>query len=356
MRGCLQATAGFVAAIFVLTAVIALFAYNLAVVVTDRQAMKEALAHLDEAVRQAVPVMLAEAARQEAREQGLSHLPIDEAQLETAVATVMPPGWVDAQTDAAVDGLYDFLETGEPGAADIEVDMRPLLDSLRGEEGQQMVTAVITTLPPCTGSPPDSTLQSGDVAIPGCLPPGVNPAQMAAEVHTAVVQAIEENPALVANAGVVRVPLFGKDNPAGLTPERRAELERLHRNFLLARTWAWVLWLPPLACLLLILLLAVRSLPAWGHWWGWSLVVTAVIVLFFAILAPAVLTFVSRTVVTPAQTDALALPLSDFLRNLLNTVVDRWLVRVYLQAGLMLAAGVGLIILALGWTAVRPSQ
>lgn len=351
MRGCLQATAGFVAAIFVLTAVSALIGTNLIVVATDRETVKGLFTGLDEVVRQTAPALIMEAARQEALAQGIGELPIDEAQIETAVATVIPPGWMDAQAEAAVDGLYDYLETGDPADAEVTLDTRPLLDSLLGPAGQQMVTAVIANLPPCTDVPNFSTV--GNVEVPDCLPPGTDVQAVSATVHTAVVQAIESNPELIANAGVVRLPLFGEEGATGISAERRAELERLQRNFTLARTWGWALWLLPLACLLLITLLVVRSLPTWGHWWGWPLVIAAVATLFFAILMPALLTFTMRTAVPAETVDPFTLPLRQLGMNLVTTVADRWLVRVYFQAGILLALGVGFILMAFGVTAVR---
>ncbi|HUM69221.1 MAG TPA: hypothetical protein PLK31_10290, partial [Chloroflexota bacterium] len=185
MRGCLQATAGFVAALFVLTAVIALISYNLIVVATDREAVKGLFTGLDEVVRQTAPALIMEAARQEALARGITDLPIDEEQLQTAVATVIPPGWLDTQAEATVDGLYDYLETGDPAAAEVTLDTRPLLDSLLGPAGQQMVTAVIVNLPPCTTAPNFNTV--GNVDIPDCLPPGTNVQDVSAAVHTAVV-------------------------------------------------------------------------------------------------------------------------------------------------------------------------
>ncbi|MCL4265747.1 MAG: hypothetical protein KJ069_21215 [Anaerolineae bacterium] len=351
MRGCLQATAGFVAAIFVLTAVTALIGTNLIVVATDRETVKGLFTGLDEVVRQTAPALIMEAARQEALARGIGDLPIDETQLQTAVATVIPPGWMDAQAAAAVDGLYDYLETGDPADAEVTLDTRPLLDSLRGAAGQQMVTAVIANLPPCTGGVPNfSTV--GNVEVPDCLSPGTDVQQLSNVVHTAVVNAIDQNPELLANAGVVRIPLFAAGDAVGLSGERQTEWARLQRNFAFARTWGWALWLLPLACLLLIALLVVRSLPTWGHWWGWPLVIAAVVVLFFAIIAPALLTFVARTAVPP-PTDPLALPLRQLGLNLITTVADRWLVRVYSQAGILLALGVGFILMAFGVTAVR---
>jgi hypothetical protein len=351
MRGCLQAIAGFVAAIFVLTAVTALIGYNLIVVATDREAVKELFAGLDEVVRQSAPALIMEAARQEALARGITDLPLDEAQIETAVATVIPPGWMDAQAAAAVDGLYDYLETGDPAAAEVTLDTRPLLDSLLGPAGQQMVTAVITNLPPCTDVPNFSTV--GNVEVPDCLAPGTNVQEVSAAVHTAVVQAIESNPELLANTGAVRLPLFGEEGATGISAERRAELERVQRNFMLARSWGWALWLLPLACLLLIALLVVRSLPTWGHWWGWPLVMAAVVTLFFAILMPALLTFTMRTAVPAETVGPLTLPIRQLGLNLVTTVADRWLGRVYFQAGILLALGVGLVLMAFGVTAVR---
>lgn len=345
MRGCLQITAGIVAVIFLATAVFALFAYNLIVVAADREAMKQMLGGLDAAVRQATPALIAEAARQQALARGITNLPIDEQQLAVAVATVIPPGWIDAQADAAIDGVYDFLETGDPGAAEVAIDTRPLLESLRGPAGRDMVTAVLTNLPTCTDTLPQFNLESGD--FPHCVPPQMPTEVMAAELHSALVTAMDNNPQIIGSAGVVRVPLFGADSPTGLSVEQQTQLARLQRNFMLARSWGWTLWLLPLACLLLILLLTVRSLPEWGHWWGWPLIITAAIALFLCILAPAVLAFISRTAVSPTAADPLALPLRHFMLQLLTAVADHWLMRVYLQAGIMLAAGVGLVVLSM---------
>ncbi|MBX3055226.1 MAG: hypothetical protein KF770_02020 [Anaerolineae bacterium] len=351
MRGCLQATAGFVAALFVLTAVTALIGYNLIVVATDRETVKGLFTGLDEVVRQTAPALIIEAARQEALARGITDLPIDESQLQTAVATVIPPGWMDAQAEAAVDGLYDYLETGDPANAEVTLDTRPLLDSLRGAAGQQMVTAVVANLPPCTTAAPNFTTV-GNVDIPDCLPPGTNVQQISGMVHTAVVNAIDQNPEILANAGVVRIPLIGNDGPTGLSSAQQAQWARVQRNFALARTWGWTLWLAPLACLFLLVLLVVRSLPTWGHWWGWPMVIAAVTVLFFAIITPALLLFLARTAVPP-PTDPLTLPLHQLGLNLVTAVADRWLVRIYFQAGIMLALGVGLILMAFGVTAVR---
>ncbi|MCP4358874.1 MAG: hypothetical protein GY796_12715 [Chloroflexi bacterium] len=332
--------------LFVITAVIALFGYNLIIVVTDREAVKMMLSGLDEMVRETVPVLIAERVENEVSKRGFANFEIDEQQLDTAVNNLIPPGWIDTQTEAAVDGLYNYLETGDPATAETAVDLHPILTRLQGEEGKRMVTAVLRSLPTCTQPLPEFNLETGNVQIEGCLPPDVDVNVVADAVHTAVVQTINENPQILANAGVVRVSLLGQNSPLGITAEQQTQLEQASRNFRLARTWAWTLWLLPLACLFLILLLAVRSLPEWGHWWGWPMVIAAVIILFLSILAPAVLTIVARTAVTPANTDPLTLPLQNFVLDLLIAATDRWLLRVYLQAGIMLAFGVMFILIA----------
>lgn len=345
MRGCLQVVAGFVALFFVVSGIMALFLYNFIGVATDRDTIKQALTGLDEAVKAAMPLALADMVQQTAVQQGLPAVAIDEAQIATAVTNVLPPGWIEAQTDTAVDGVYNFLETGDTSQAELSLDMSPLLESLRGQGGQQLITAVIEQLPPCSQPIPDFDPASGN--LPACLPPQISSQQLVDNIHTAVVDAIDNNPQWTQNVGVVQIPLFGEDSALGLTAEYQVEIQRLQQNFLWARTWAWTLWLVPLAALLLIVLLAVRSLSDLGHWWGWPMVITAVVGLSLSFLGPAVLTFFLRTAVRVETTGELIDPLRPLASGIITTISDQWLGQVMWQAGLMFVVGAALIAFAL---------
>ncbi|MCP5095560.1 MAG: hypothetical protein GY943_08415, partial [Chloroflexi bacterium] len=278
MRGCLQVLAVLVAIVFVITAVIAMLVVPLVRVVTDRDAIKTVLADLDDVVIDVVPSLVAQSIEEQARQQGFTQLDIDEAVMEEAIDALIPPEWLEAQTETAVDALYDMIETGDMENAEIEIDTRPLLDRMRGEPGKQVVATIVDSLPVCTEPINPEALLGGDVEIPTCIPPDVLRDELVAQVHTQFVQTLDENPEIMAQAGVITVPI-GQVTSESQIPEiqqAQAQLEQLNRYFLLAKRWSWTLWLIPVGCLFMILLLVVRSMSTFGYWWGWPLVITAV--------------------------------------------------------------------------------
>lgn len=345
MRGCLRFLAGAMALLFVVTAVLALFLTNLFAVVADREIFKESLANVDQLVVEAVPAYVAQTLEEQARERGLAPIDLDEALLQQSMETLLPPGWIEAQTDTAVDTVYDLLEGGDLDNAELEIDTTPLLDRFRGQPGLDVVGNIVNSLPACTQPINPAELLGPNVAIPACLPPGIPTDQVTQEVHTRLVQAMNSNPQLTNEFGVVHIPLFPPEQQAQNEQlvQAREQLLRLQRTFTFAQDWGWVLWLLPVGCLLLIVLLAVRSLSDLGHWWGWPMVGTAVLTLFIAILFPAITTFLLRQ--TPVDPAAVTLTLRETAVRLVTAVTDTWLSRVYLQAVIMLAAGVLFVLL-----------
>ncbi len=348
MRGCLQMLAFLAAIVFVITAVIAMLVVPLVRVITDRNAIKDALAELDQVIVAAVPSLVAQTLEEQARQQGLDQLDIDEAVMEEAIDALIPPEWVESQTETAVDAVYDVLETGSIDNAEIELDMRPLLERMRGEPGKQVVSSIVDGLPACTEPLSVESLVNGEATIPTCIPPEVPRETVVEQVHTQFVQALDENPEIMAQAGVVTVPIGQiMGNGQNQDIERsRAQLERINRQFLLAKRWIWTLWLIPVTSLFLIVLFVVRSVSSFGNWWGWSLAITAVIVFLLTFIFPTVLSVVLGTAVMPPQAGNLAFPAQEMARQLLDSVTDVWLNRVTLQAALMF--GVGLILIAVG--------
>ncbi|MFQ5854967.1 MAG: hypothetical protein ACE5LU_04905 [Anaerolineae bacterium] len=339
MRGCLQVAAGLLAALFVVTAVLALFTVNLAQIITDREAVKQILDG-ETLVVDVAPVLLAEVAWEQAMAQGSPSVDVNPAALQAAVRELLPPGWVEVQTDTAIDAMFDFLETGEPAAAALEVDIRPVLTALRGEAGRRVVLAVLQLLPPCTEPQSAFDSEAGFLEREYCLPSNVPVVEVARQTHAVVVETVAQVPQSQEKAGIVHVALFGQDT---MMPAVRERLQQWPPLFVLSQRWGWLLWLIPLGCLFLILLLAVRSLGELGHWWGWPLVLAAVIAFFMAILTPAFLTATMLPSVTLAS-DMPRLALGRLMQHLLGRLTDRWLTRVYVQAGLMLACGILLLI------------
>ncbi|MCA9918013.1 MAG: hypothetical protein KC445_08680 [Anaerolineales bacterium] len=348
MRSFLQFLAGIVAIFFVITAVLALFLTNLFTVIADRDLIKESLSDLDSLVVETVPTFVAQTLEQQARDRGLAPINLNEELLQQSMETLLPPGWIEAQADTAVDTVYDMLETGNLDNAELEIDTTPLLDRFRGAPGQAVVNNIITSLPVCDQPINPAELLGPDVTIPDCLPPGVPTEQVSQQVHTRLVQALDSNPQLSNEFGVVRIPLFSAEQQAQNEQlvQAREQLLRLQRTFAFMRQWGWVLWLLPFGCLLLITLLAVRSWSEWGLWWGWPMVGTAVLVLFLSFIFPAIATFLLRQM--PADPTALAGSVQQMGVRLVTAVTDTWLNRVNVQTAVMFVFGLLFLLLGFG--------
>jgi hypothetical protein len=345
MRGCLRFLAGVVAVFFVITAVIALFLTNFFTVVADREIIKDSLSNLDQLVVDAVPALVAQTLKEQATARGLSPIELDEAVLQQSIEALLPPGWIEAQTNTAVDTVYDLLEGGDLENAELEIDTTPLLDRLRGAPGLEVVGIIVDSLPPCTEPINPDELLTGEAVIPTCIPPGVPTEQIVQTVHSRLVQSLDSNPQLSSEFGVVKVPLFSPEQQAqnAELAQVREQLLRLRRAFVLAQRWGWLLWLLPAGSLLLIALLAVRSWSEWGHWWGWPLLVTAVFVFIVTWLFPTMTKLVLRQFA--ASSEFMVGSLRQTAVEVVTAVTDTWLSRIYLQAGIMLVAGILFVLL-----------
>lgn len=344
MRGCAQVLAVLAALLFVVTAVFNLLALNLAQVFTDRAAIKTALSKSGAALAVAAPDVLADIWQQQALAEGLPTLPVSTDVVIEAVTVLAPPDWVSSQTDPAVDALFDALETGELTTAAVELDALGLLERARGEPGRQAVSVIINNLPVCT-DPAAVLTPPAPGALPTCLPPAINPDALTQQVHTVLVQTLDQNPQIQEQARIVRLPLLESEQA---TPQAQAQFQRAHQLFWLAQRASWSLWLLPLGCLLLILLLVVRSPGEWGRWWGWPLLGAALTALFFALVLPAFLTLLLRTAVpAPSAAGGLLLPLDQIFGDLAQPLLSAWQRRVLTQSGIMLVAGLFLLLVGL---------
>lgn len=349
MRGCLKFLAGVTAVLFVVTAVFTLFFTNLFTVVANRDLLKESLTNLDQVIVETVPGLVVQTLEEQARVRGLAPVELDEATLQQATELLLPPGWIEAQTDTAVDTVYNLLEGGDLDNAQLEVDTSPLLERFRGQPGQAIVSLIVNGLPPCSQPTNPAELFSGNVTVPTCLPPEVPTEQITQEVHSRLVTAMEANPQLSGAFGVVRVSLFSPEQQAQNEElvQARAQLLRLQRIFAFMQNWGWLLWLLPVCCLLLIFLLAVRTWSEWGIWWGWPLAATAVIALFLSLIFPAIVTFMLRQM--PTESVAIVTSMRQIGLQLVTAVSDTWLNRITVQAAIMLT--VGIIFLLIGFLA-----
>ena len=330
---------------FVVTAVFALFFVSLAGVLTDRETMKEIVSGADEWVLENVPAFAGDAIQQQAAQFGLPNIEVDEDAIQQAVRLIIPPTWIDEQSAAIVDALYDFLDTGDVGAATVVLDIAPFLAQLRGDAGLQLITILLDNFPTCTQTTSELIwgVLSNSVEVPRCLPQEVNRQAFAQNMHTAVIQAIDQNPEILTQAGRFEVNLL-TNSANQVTPEQQAQLQRTYQIYQTSKSFAWMAWLLPLGCLLLILLLTARSLRTFALWLGWPLALAGLLGIGFVILLPFLLTPIVQSAIVSAELQTWTLPLDDLIRGTIQSATEIWLTRVFWQAGLMMFGGVILLI------------
>ncbi|MCI0577858.1 MAG: hypothetical protein L0332_16110 [Chloroflexi bacterium] len=346
MRGCSRLLALLMALLFVATAVPVFFLYNLAQVITDREAVKQAL-NGEELLSEVATAMV----RQELENQpGVRDLPAvvrESEALQAALDNLLPPGWAASQTDAVVDAIFNYLETGDEAALVVTVDTGPLVEALRGEAGRQLVLAVLTSLPPCTTELPNIDLATGQIDIPGCLPQFIPVDLLATQLHATVVLVIDSSGGTLGSQ-VLQFNLLDPNIPG--TAEARQTLQRLRQIYLVSERWSWLLWLAPLVCLALVFLLGVRSPGGFGHWLGWPILATGGLSLFLAWFSPYLFDYGLR-VAPPLQQEGAVLLVGRFVRAAVEALMAIWLQRVMLQGALTFIAGLFLVGLGFiaGW-------
>ncbi|MEW5986545.1 MAG: hypothetical protein AB1791_07935 [Chloroflexota bacterium] len=341
MRGCMRLLAGLSAVLFVITAILALFVVNLAQALTDREAIKAAL-NEEELIREVAPSLMVATLQEQAAAQGLPVGEIDPAAWQTAVDLLLPPGWLNEQSDAAVDATFDYLESNEMTAPQLMVDVKPLVENLQGEAGRQAILTVLQSLPVCPGTEPFPEVGYGEVPFPTCLPPEVDVATTAGQIHSSLVTTIANNPMIAEMEGVI--PL-GQAIEAGAaeSPESLEGLQNLRRGFALVQQWSGFLGLIPAAFLVLILVFGVRSLGGFGHWLGWPLALAGGMALLVVLVAPAVLTAFLRTAASSPEAGADGAIMTQLWPLFLDTLSRLWLHNVRWQAASMLVGGLFMI-------------
>jgi len=345
MKGCLNALAAIVAVFFVITAVLALLLVNGAHVLTNRAALKEALA-LDDLLRETLPTVITGVVEEQARAQGLPAPDLDTAVLADTILATLPPEWLAEVTDTAVDALLDYLETGDPALAVVAVDVSPVLAQWQGEVGRQAVLTIVQSLPTCTDL---SVIDLASGTLPTCVPPGIPAEELAVQLFSVVSGTVL--PQIVGQTAVVQIPLLSLDT---LDANQLAALQRLQQWYALA-TQAWWAWLLPLVCLLLILLFAVRSAAGWGYWWGAPMAAAGMLGLVLAIVLPALGTWLMRTAVTgPTSVEGVTAVWGTFLQQGVFSLAVLWGRRMLWQAGSLLL--VGLVFISYGFLVSRQAK
>lgn len=346
MKGCLQFLAFLTAVLFMGLTIATIATVTAVRTVTDRDNLKRAV-DIEEVARAVIPEMMVQTIQDEIKKQGLPEINLDTATVSAATDKLLPPGWADAQADALIDATFDVLQTPNQKDITAQIDIRPILDEFRGPNGRQVIRLALQNLPPCTDEDLTNAalgLVNGEFHLPTCLPGNMSLDEATQFVHQTIVETLDVNPDLVNQNGLIAVPLF---ESAKQSPDTLQMFENLRWLIQTGRDWLYALWIIPLGLLILIALLAVRSISGLGHWWGWPLVAAGGGGLLFGFGMSGMTSIYGNNLFTnPQATTQLDFATAQVFNHTIALLGNFWFRQVVVQSAVVL--GVGMLFVVLG--------
>jgi len=254
--------------LFVITALAALFLFNLERKAFSPETYQQAFAN--ENFYERLPAVLAESLSTtlQAKNLPLSMRGLTTQNWETFLRALLPSAALKSMGDEALDSIFAYLNRKTDSAV---LSLAPLKEQMLSEKGTQAVLDLMHTQPECTfqqiAQMTLAILNQQELSL--CDPPQAAEGIVRPIIHTQL--------QIVTAAFPDQVTIASSDAASGKTdPRKRLETARL-----LMRLSP----LAPLTLLLLLTLLTVRKLRDWLRWWGYPFLVTGALAALFAIAA-----------------------------------------------------------------------
>lgn len=316
--------AWFCAVILVVTGAAALLLFNIERRAFSSGTFKQALERQDLYTR--MPAILADALHTSIAQNAnvdpfLRNLP--PAELEAAIADILPSEDLKALADDTLDSLFGYLNNRSDA---VSISLLPVKSRLAGPAGEALVMRVLNAQPDCTL---EQLLQmgmgflSGEIAL--CKPP--------AEMMGMVTPMLGSQLQFMATAIPDSVVLV---SAADMTVDPRIRLDGAR----LVMKWSPLL---PVLLLVALTALAVRSFTDWLKWWGYPFLAIGGISALAAIIGSPVLGLVIQAVIRsqagflpPILTSALGETVSAVSRQILSPVILQGVVLGFVGFGMVI--------------------
>jgi len=324
----------FIAILFTLSAVAALFLFNFDRTAFTAETYQQAFARED--LYNKLPVVMAQTMTSGAADQ--SQFPVVMQGMSTSAwegffRALLPPDSLKAMGDDMLNSTFAYLNQQTDS---VQLNLIPLKTGMTNDNAVQAVSSLLGTLPDCTlvqiGQMTLDLLGGGQIEF--CNPP----ADMLPLLTPVIQGQLQLTAALIPD----QVTLVTA--PAQNDPRQRLQFTRVLMR---------VSPMAPLILLLVLTLLAVRSLKDWLGWWGIPLLVTGAITLGMSIIGAPVFSAILQRVLASRMPDFLPSLLLDYTRELATAMV-RALLRPVLWQGLALGL-LGLFMAGAGYF-TRPSR
>lgn len=321
--------AGFFAALFVASTVLAFALYNVEQSVFDADLYKQAL--LEEEVYLRLPELTAQAlatAAQRPEGSGLLALfrNLSEEEWRRFVLELLPPDVLRILAEEAITQVMAYLN-GESDVANLS--LTSLKTYLQSPEGTSALYGMLKAQPDCSLEQL-SAMALGQQALTLCNPPDTF---LFVDLRPIFEAEIKAAVSLLPD----QVTLISVD------PARPRDLRNL-KNLRLAMRLSPLL---PVFCLLAIVVLAVRSFKDWLNWWGYPLLLAGFISMSLSVLSRPLASLTFQVFIAPVLPDAIPVEIVDVIKDLIATIVHNAVQPTLLLAGIIALVGLVMVALAL---------
>lgn len=318
------------AVLFVISGILALFAFNLELQAFNAAAYKTAFEKQN--LYERVPAILAgalhtSAATNPTSDPFLKALTVEDWQ--RTVVLLLPPQDLKAITDFALDSLFDYLNRKTDTAV---LTLTPLKSNLVGPAGTEIARQILSAQPACTA---EQLLQmglgflSGDITL--CNPP---PEMLG------LMTPVLESQIQILSASIPNEITLLASAPGTATGDPRARLDR-------TRTLMKVIPVFPVLFLFCITILMVRSLSDWLKWWGYPFLFTGAGSLLLALIGAPLVGWVVRYFLQTQGASFIPSILFSTMQETVSTVTGEILSPVAIEGGALALLGLGMVVVAL---------
>lgn len=322
--------AGICAALFVITGVVALFAFNIETKAFNSATYKQAFEK--QKLYERMPEILANALHTSIAENvnASPYLkPLTVADWQATITSLLPLDEIKTLTDDALDSVLNYLNGNADSAV---ISLLPFKTNLAGPAGLEVVKQILRAQPACTAQ---ELLQlglgllGGDIGL--CNPPeelmGLLNPLIESQLQVMIV-AIPDEVTLISGA---------QNNPAN---DPRINLDR-------ARALMKVTPFFPLAFLFGLSAFAIRSLMDWLKWWGYPFLVTGAISALTALVGSPVFGLIVQRILQSQGAGFLPPILFSTLRETVSVVTAQILKPVMIEGLILGILGLGMVIVAM---------
>jgi len=195
---------------------------------------------------------------------------VNTQEIEEVLQTVITEDYVQEQTRSVVNSIFNYLQ-GVSDSFELVVDISPLKESLQGETQDELLSAIVTSLPVCE---PGQTPGFGSEGQTPCKPAGVPDELVAAQLAPSVPAIIEDLPdevTIVKDWKRIQDRVLWTSFLPGMALPAAALLSVIFLCFIVAAFW------------FIGALIADDSWRVRLQWLGWVLIVPSILVLFIGL-------------------------------------------------------------------------